>query len=131
MAQARAVIVASTLARRGVPLPGSAAHRRRAMRALRSWHVGEEGGVRVADCGNNESAIEEVVVLFAGGLGDEKTSVAGGAKQEAAHVLVVRVVLGADWIVGAELAAFEGDVKEFGNATYGFHEATEGALGVG
>src|SRR5262249_57043710 len=68
----------------------------------------EEVGFQVLDRRHHQGAVEEIVVLFAGRLGDQQTAVAGRPVQKPAFVLALRIVLGADRVVGAQPAQFQG-----------------------
>ena len=58
----------------------------------------------ILDGWDDQGAVEKVVVLLARQLGDKHATVAGGAVQEPALVQTLRIVLGADRMVGAETA---------------------------
>ena len=63
---------------------------------------------KVIDGPDDESAVEEIVLLLAGCLGDQQTAVAGGAMEEPPLVGVLRLMLGTDRIVGTQLAEYQG-----------------------
>ena len=65
-------------------------------------HKEKNSAPRVLDRWYDQSAIKEIVVLFAGSLGDEQAAMTGGAMQIPAFVNVGRFVLSANRIIRAE-----------------------------
>src|SRR5919201_5143262 len=89
--------------------PWKGAGRRRSGRPGRpSDHLAaEEVGAQVLDGRDHQGPVQEVVVLLARGFGDQQAAVAGRTVQEATLVRVLRVVLGANWVVRAQAAQFQ------------------------
>lgn len=79
---------------------------------------------------HDKSAVEEIVVLLAGGLGNEQATVASSTLEKAPLVRVLRLVLGTNRIIRAKLAHLQGLVHVLVDASAHFDETTEGSFGV-
>src|SRR5690349_17484593 len=56
---------------------------------------------------HHETAVERLVAALAAGLGDEQAAVACRARQRSFVGDSARIVVGADWIVGANVESLE------------------------
>jgi len=81
--------------------------------------------------GAHQGAIEELIANLAGGFSDQFTAMASGAMGGPDVEGVVRVVLGAEGIIAAELAALERFLQVGNDPLAGTHQAAEGALRSG
>ena len=62
----------------------------------------EEAGASALHRIDHEAAVEQVIALFAARLGDEHAAVAGGAMKWAITMCLVRRVVGANGVIGAQ-----------------------------
>jgi hypothetical protein len=69
-------------------------------------------------------------MLFAGGFGDQHAAMAGGAMQKASFVLILRIMLGANWIVGAKATEFQCRSHVPVDVPSGLNQTAERAFGV-
>jgi hypothetical protein len=84
------------------PKPALEGLRPSATQAAGSLWLGEELGAHWLHRLDHEASIQEVIAPFARRLRDQEAPVAGGPVQEAFLLRIVRAMLRADRIVGAE-----------------------------
>jgi hypothetical protein len=90
----------------------------------------EEFDAQVIDRRNGQRPIEEIVVLLARGFGDQQAAMTGRPEQEAALVGVLRLVLGADWIIRTQLAQLQRRTHVFMYSAADFDQPAQRSRGV-
>ena len=79
---------------------------------------------------HDQRAVEVVVAALAAGLGRKEAPVASRAMKVPVVLGQARIVVRADWVVGAQLGAFERASHQLIQARCQVHQAAKGALGV-